>query len=291
MTTVDPWTQPVEGWTHFDSWRDNQLALIDCGHFVAQHEANLNSCTNCYNFNRQIIKKLPPGSPTNPTTPTTPTTPSGGSTNGAGNALTNNITIGGKNFLAVEMVDLEGNFLVPEHPLEDQYIVHDHIFELPSVFKITISLDREKNEHIAFQELLSAKKLHTVITPFKVIDQMAIGTFKLQMSDSENILYASFSLTEIRKATATFTQGAGIQGDWTPTDTQNPANTGRAQETPSPETPPEQECDIWCTLGNAANVAVNIIPLAATALLNPTAAVLLAGQTIGTAIGNAFFPK
>jgi len=201
------------------------------------------------------------------------------------------IQIGTSTFIAIETVDLKGTHLVPQHAIEDQYTVQDHIFEQPASYQFTLSLDRENNEHITFADLISVKKLHSVITPLRSFDHMSIDSYAMQMSDSENIIYATITLSEIRKAQSQFVAGSGYTGPTLAEDlgtkqaqldaiAKHNTDTNNAAGIPAP---PTEGNSIWDTI---IEVAKQVLPYAVT----PIPVVGSVCKLVGYSVGNALAP-
>jgi len=149
----------------------------------------------------------------------------GGSGGTAGSAIGDEITIsidGNSTFSfeVVDVVDLTEENIVPEHSVEEQFIVHDHIIAKPKRVKLTCKLPKT----LSVNSIPGGSSSITYIIPQKLselnkkrepvklrsslvsVDSMAIVHIAYRDSaDSDNFLMAEMELTEIRKVSMSVT--------------------------------------------------------------------------------------
>lgn len=143
---------------------------------------------------------------------------------------TSTVKIGTETFELVEVIDLTESNLVPSHSTEMQYTINDHITHTPTQLKLTLKLykrgstseDGTTIDYSGPKTLLAlndARKAYKVITPIKTVSTMAITDIAMKDSDSENIVYATVELIEIRQATHVTTTNSALDLSLTnPTD-------------------------------------------------------------------------
>jgi len=112
------------------------------------------------------------------------------------------ILIGGKSFKAISVVDLTKDADVPEHKVEEQFSISDHIILKPAEFELELQLFRDEGEVEALLSLYDAKQPTSLTTEFGHYDNMVIKSVRIKESDSQNIAYATVHVKQILKAEA-----------------------------------------------------------------------------------------
>lgn len=155
------------------------------------------------------------------------------------------VLIGGKSFKAINVVDLTKDADLPEHRVEEQFSISDHIILKPAEFEFELQLFKDEGEVESIMQLYEAKQPLDLVTQFGAYSDMVIKSVRLRDSDSKNIAYATVHIKQIIKAkakTATVSlpelipDDSSFKGD-------NTAKT--PQQTTTPTAPEKQENKSW----------------------------------------------
>jgi len=112
------------------------------------------------------------------------------------------ILIGGKMFKAISVVDLTKDADVPEHKVEEQFSVSDHIIFKPAEFEFELQLFKDEGEVESLLSLYEARQPTSLTTEFGHYEDMVIKSVRIRDSDSENIAYATVHIKQVMKAVA-----------------------------------------------------------------------------------------
>lgn len=117
--------------------------------------------------------------------------------------MTDPVLIDGTEYLAIQVVNTTLPTTVPEHRVEDQYAVGDHIIHEPVTLNITIALLR--SEYSRLVAMRDAQELVTVTTRTGHHDNMALLDVEISDESSENVIQTSLTFKQIR-TTSTVTR-------------------------------------------------------------------------------------
>lgn len=112
------------------------------------------------------------------------------------------VLIGGHEFKAIQAVNLTKDADIPEHRVEDQFSVADHITLKPVELKFELQLSVPDGEVETLDALYTSRQLIDTTSRLGHFPDMAVKQPTYKDSDSENIVYASLSLKQVKKATA-----------------------------------------------------------------------------------------
>lgn len=112
------------------------------------------------------------------------------------------VLIGGHEFKAIQVINLTKDADIPEHRVEDQFNVADHITLNPVELKFELQLSVPDGEVETLDALYTARQLVDVTSRLGHYTDMAVKQPTYRDSDSDNIVYATLTLKQVRKATA-----------------------------------------------------------------------------------------
>lgn len=112
------------------------------------------------------------------------------------------VLIGGHEFKAIQAINLTKDADIPEHRVEDQFSVADHITLNPVELKFELQLSVPDGEVETLDAIYSARQLIDVTSRLGHFPDMAVKQPTYKDSDSENIVYATLVLKQVKKATA-----------------------------------------------------------------------------------------
>lgn len=112
------------------------------------------------------------------------------------------VLIGGHEFKAIQAINLTKDADIPEHRVEDQFSVADHITLNPVELKFELQLSVPDGEVETLDALYTSRQLIDVTSRLGHFPDMAVKQPTYKDSDSENIVYATLVLKQVKKATA-----------------------------------------------------------------------------------------
>ena len=112
------------------------------------------------------------------------------------------VLIGGHEFKAIQAVNLSKDAEIPEHRVEDQFTVADHITLNPVELKFELQLSVPDGEVETLDALYTGRQLINATSRLGHFPDMAVKQPTYKDTDSENIIYATLTLKQVRKATA-----------------------------------------------------------------------------------------
>ena len=112
------------------------------------------------------------------------------------------VLIGGHEFKAIQAINLTKDADIPEHRVEDQFSVAAHITLNPVELKFELQLSVPDGEVETLDALYASRQLIDVTSRLGHFPDMAVKQPTYKDTDSENIIYATLTLKQVRKASA-----------------------------------------------------------------------------------------
>ncbi len=155
------------------------------------------------------------------------------------------ITLGDYEFRAIKIYDLTQSAKTPEHRVEEQFSIVDHVILQPAEFRLELEL--VEDEIGILMSLFESKEPVELITDFGIYEDMVIKNLEITPSSSTT-KRASVQLKQIRKAitrtaTVPFTTDLPVTQDESTYPGSKTAVSPYKQEVP--QAPEKQENKSW----------------------------------------------
>lgn len=108
------------------------------------------------------------------------------------------VVIDNRVYNSVEIIDMGCSNIIPQHTLDEQYQISDHIIEQAPKFILTINASLENGEYEALRVLEKKKTFFEVTLPFGHYKNMVLESIKFQSSRSINRVQTTLTVKEIR---------------------------------------------------------------------------------------------
>ena len=114
--------------------------------------------------------------------------------------MNDEILLGGNKFKAIEIIDLTESAVVPEHKVEEGYLIADHIFFQPVEFRLTLTLLEDEIEIL--KQLFESKQPIELVCKAGVFEDVVIKELSITQGGSINTFKAVVRVKQIIKAKA-----------------------------------------------------------------------------------------
>ncbi len=120
---------------------------------------------------------------------------------GDGYAAGIDIIIDKTTYNSVEMVDLTRRNQIPQHTIEHQYQIADHLIQQPPRFVFTIKAGKTNGEYENLKSLASNRDFIEITTPFGHYKNMLVEDIRFTVSDSKNRVLVTLTVREVKIGT------------------------------------------------------------------------------------------
>jgi len=112
------------------------------------------------------------------------------------------ILLGGHEFRAIRVINLSQSATTPEHRVEEQFSIVDHIILEPIEFRLELELLKDEGEVDKLNSLFEARQPIEFVCDLGVFEDMVIKSREFVEGGSVNTVRASVHIKQIRKAKA-----------------------------------------------------------------------------------------
>jgi hypothetical protein len=112
------------------------------------------------------------------------------------------VFIAGRKFRAISVINLDQDKTIPEHRTEEQFSIADHVINEPAEFELELQLFKDEGEVDLLKQIIESNTPFELSLELGSYENMLVKSHRFRISDSQNIVYATLRIKQIRTAAA-----------------------------------------------------------------------------------------